>query len=130
MAWILRIYRTCNSTVRFSKYEFYNKLLGSVTLLRVTPSITWTQPIYIYIYIYIIYFVSHSYTLGFLDDDNISFCFSISVPNWREWRKFNYKICRSLKLQLYSISFYWRWILTNPQLDYIFLLYPPCLQNF
>ena len=50
---MLRTYRTCNSTVRFSKYEFYNKLLGSVTLLRVTPSVTWTQPIYIYIYIYI-----------------------------------------------------------------------------
>ena len=27
-------------TVRFSKYEFYNKLLGDVTLLRVTPSVT------------------------------------------------------------------------------------------
>ena len=25
---------------RFSKYEFYNKLLGGVTLLRVTPIIT------------------------------------------------------------------------------------------
>ena len=34
--------------VRFSKYKFYNKLLGSVTLLRVTLGITWTQP-YIYI---------------------------------------------------------------------------------
>ena len=41
---MLRTYRTCNSTVRFSKYEFYNKLLGGVTLLRVTPSVTWTQP--------------------------------------------------------------------------------------
>ena len=49
---MLRTYRTCNSTVRFSKYEFYNKLLGGVTLLRVTPSVTWTQPLYIYIYIY------------------------------------------------------------------------------
>ena len=37
--------------VRFLKYEFYNKLLGGVTLLRVTPCVTWTQPIYIYIYI-------------------------------------------------------------------------------
>ena len=27
----------------FSKYEFYNKLLGGVTLLRVTPGVTWTQ---------------------------------------------------------------------------------------
>ena len=28
------------TTVRFSKYEFYNKLLGDVTLLRVTPGVT------------------------------------------------------------------------------------------
>jgi len=26
--------------VEFSKYEFYNKLLGGVTLLRVTPNVT------------------------------------------------------------------------------------------
>ena len=31
-----RIYRAYNSIVRFSKYEFYNKLLGGGTLLRVT----------------------------------------------------------------------------------------------
>ena len=49
LAWILRIYRTCNLTVRFSKYEFYNKLLGGVTLLRVTPGVRWTQPNPIYI---------------------------------------------------------------------------------
>ena len=52
MAWklacMLRTYKTYNSTVGFSKYEFYNTLLGSVTLVRVTSSITWTQPIYIY----------------------------------------------------------------------------------
>ena len=56
LAWksacMLRTYRTCNSTVGFSKYKFYNKLLGGITLLRVTRGITWTQP-YIYIYIYI-----------------------------------------------------------------------------
>ena len=51
---MLSTYKTCNSTVRFSKYEFYNKLLGGVTLLRVIPGVTLTQPyIYIYIYIYI-----------------------------------------------------------------------------
>ena len=45
LVWILRTYRTCNSTVRFSKYEFYKKLFGGVT---------WIQPyIYIYIYIYV-----------------------------------------------------------------------------
>ena len=51
---MLSTYKTCNSTVRFSKYEFYNKLLSSVTLLKVTPGVTWIQPyIYIYIYIYV-----------------------------------------------------------------------------
>ena len=37
--------------VRFSKYEFNNKLLDGVILLRVTSGVTWTQP-HIYIYIY------------------------------------------------------------------------------
>ena len=45
---MLRTYRTYNSTVRFSKYKFINKLLGGVTLLRVTLGLTWIQP-YIYI---------------------------------------------------------------------------------
>ena len=40
LAWMLRTYRTCNSTVKFSKYEFYNKLLDGVTLLKVTPYVT------------------------------------------------------------------------------------------
>ena len=48
---MLRTYKTCNSIVGFSKYEFNNKLLSGVILLRVTPGVTWTQP-YIYIYIY------------------------------------------------------------------------------
>ena len=41
----------------FSKYEFYNKLLGgdhSVTLLKVTPGVTWTQPIIYLDYLYLI----------------------------------------------------------------------------
>ena len=41
---MLRIYRTCNSMVRFSKYEFYNKLLDGVTLLKTTPGVILTQP--------------------------------------------------------------------------------------
>ena len=47
---MLRTYKTCNSTAGFSKYEFYNKLLGGVILLKVTSSVTWTLP-FIYIYI-------------------------------------------------------------------------------
>ena len=34
LACMLRSYRTCNPTVRFSKYEFNNKLLGSITFLE------------------------------------------------------------------------------------------------
>ena len=47
---MLRTYRTCYSMVGFSKYEFNYKLLGGVTLLRVTLGVNWTQLIYIYIY--------------------------------------------------------------------------------
>ena len=36
---MLRISRTYNSTIEFSKYEFNNKLLGSITLLRVTQRV-------------------------------------------------------------------------------------------
>ena len=36
LTWMLRTYKTCNSTVGFSKYEFYNKLLGGVILFSVT----------------------------------------------------------------------------------------------
>ena len=47
---MLKTYKTYNSMIGFSKYEFYYKLLDGVTLLKVTPGVTWTQPIYIYIY--------------------------------------------------------------------------------
>ena len=40
LACMLRTYRTCNSTIGFSKYELYNKLLSDITLLKITPSIT------------------------------------------------------------------------------------------
>ena len=39
--------------VGFSKYEFYNKLLGGIILLRVALNITCIQLIYIYIYEFI-----------------------------------------------------------------------------
>ena len=44
LACMLRLYRTCNPTVGFSKYEFNNKLLGAVTFFRVTLGVTRTQP--------------------------------------------------------------------------------------
>ena len=44
LACMLRTYRTCNPMVEFSKYEFNNKLLGSVTFFRVTSGVTRTQP--------------------------------------------------------------------------------------
>ena len=40
---MLKTYKTCNSMVRFSKYEFYNKLLGNVTLLRITPDVNFDK---------------------------------------------------------------------------------------
>ena len=44
LACILRIYRKCDPTIGFSKYEF-NKLLVGVTFFRVTSIVTWTKPI-------------------------------------------------------------------------------------
>ena len=43
LAWMLRIDKTCNPTIEFSNYDFYNKLLGGVTLLKVTLGVIWTQ---------------------------------------------------------------------------------------
>ena len=37
---MLITYKTYNPTVKFPKYEFNNKLLGSITLLKVTLDIT------------------------------------------------------------------------------------------
>ena len=48
VACMLSTYRTCNLTVGFLKYEFNNKLLDGVILLRVTLGVTWTQ-LYVYI---------------------------------------------------------------------------------
>ena len=46
------------------------------------------------------------------------------------WTKISYKIDCNLRLHPSSISFYWRWILTNLPLNYIFFLYLLCLENF
>ena len=43
LTWMSRTYRTCNLMVGPSKYEFYNKLLSSETLLIPTPGLTWTH---------------------------------------------------------------------------------------
>ena len=40
LAWLLRTYKTYNLTVRFSRYEFYNKLIGDVILLKITLGVT------------------------------------------------------------------------------------------
>ena len=48
LTWMLKAYKTYNSMVRFSKYEFHNKLLNNITLFRITISVTWMQLIYIY----------------------------------------------------------------------------------
>ena len=61
LVYMLRTYRICNSIVGFSKYEFNNKLLGGVTLLRIILGITWTQHIYIYIIIIIIIIIINSW---------------------------------------------------------------------
>ena len=42
LACMLKIYRTCNSTVEFLKYEFNNKLLNDIILLKVILGVTWT----------------------------------------------------------------------------------------
>ena len=47
LACMFRTYRTCDSSMEFSKYKFINKLLNGVTLLRITSGVTWT---WLYIY--------------------------------------------------------------------------------
>ena len=37
---MLRIYRICSTTMKFSKDKFYNKLLGGVIFLKVKSDIT------------------------------------------------------------------------------------------
>ena len=37
---MLRTYRTCNSMEKILKYEFYIKILGGVTLFRITSGVT------------------------------------------------------------------------------------------
>ena len=65
LAWILRIYRTYNSMVGFSKYEFYNKLLCGVILLRVIPGVTWIQPLLLLLLLLLVRLRYSTYVLFF-----------------------------------------------------------------
>ena len=40
LACVLKAYKTYDSMVEFSKYKFNNKLLGDITLHRITPGVT------------------------------------------------------------------------------------------
>ena len=60
---MLRIYRTYNSAVKFSKYKFNNKLLGDVTWNNLSLSLSLS--IYIYIYKLIVINSYNSYHSDF-----------------------------------------------------------------
>ena len=65
---MLRTYRICNSTVRFSKYEFYNKLLDDITFLRIIPDVSWTQHLCIYMCVCVCMYVCKLLREGGGDD--------------------------------------------------------------
>ena len=44
LACMLILYKICNPTVEFSKYEFSNKLLGGIKFFRIMSGVTQTQP--------------------------------------------------------------------------------------
>ena len=44
LAYKLRTYRACNSNIRFSKYEFNNKLLGGAVVSKIGFKLYQTQP--------------------------------------------------------------------------------------
>ena len=48
--------------MEISKYKFLNKLLNGVTLLKITPTVTWTQP---YIYICVCVYVRERFEFKF-----------------------------------------------------------------
>ena len=107
-AWMLRTYRTCNSTIGFSKYEFYNKLLGGVTLLRIIPDVTWTQPIYIYIYKHIHTYI-HTHThllyekLGFFFFFLLIYLlFKRNYSTWKHNSDANYRVNNHMNFEIGS----------------------------
>ena len=106
-AWMLRTYRTCNSTIGFSKYEFYNKLLGGVTLLIITPNVTWTQPIYIYIYThtythtYICTCICYMWNLDIFSS-LIYLLFKRNYSTWKHNRDANYRVNNHMNFEIGS----------------------------
>ena len=67
LAWksacMLKTYRTCNSTVGFSKYKFIDKLLGGVILFRIISGVTWTQHTHTHTHTYIYMFISEKHII-------------------------------------------------------------------
>ena len=112
LACMLKTYRTCNSTIGFSKYEFYNKLLGGVTLLRIIPDVTWIQPIYTYIYIYIykhIHTYIHTHThllyekLGFFFFFLLIYLlFKRNYSTWKHNSDANYRVNNHMNFEIGS----------------------------
>ena len=107
-AWMLRTYRTCNSTIGFSKYEFYNKLLGGVTLLRIIPDVTWIQPTYIYIYKHIHTYI-HTHThllyekLGFFFFFLLIYLlFKRNYSTWKHNSDANYRVNNHMNFEIGS----------------------------
>ena len=90
--------------MKFLKYEFYNKLLDGVTLLRIISDITWTQPYisefdvnfdkfivrlhYLYIFFMLTKFQGNQRltAMSSINYLNSSFC------SLKEWIKMNLKI--------------------------------------
>ena len=78
LVYMLRIYIKCNPTVKFLKYNFNNKSLVGITLIKVC--------IYIYIYIYI--FIYNE--LGYLTQENPfervnALCFTVNRDFFSPW---------------------------------------------
>ena len=91
--------------------------------VSIDTSVSFLDYDYLYIFIHICILVFIYISINLL----IFMFINIKILNLT---KFSYKIGCNLRLQPYYISFYWRWILINPSLDYIFFLYLLCLQNF
>ena len=79
---MLKTYKICNSTVKFPKYEFNNKLLGGVTLLN-PLSLSLSLSIYIDIYIRFTLLIVLLYQILIINHKKILI---ISYQGW-QWGK-------------------------------------------